>query len=200
LGLVNADLEWSITPTAKKGAKANDGLPQSFAISLNNATLSREYQLGPRQVKPTSNLMLDGVRNTPIKLHDEIFDQMAVPNAKPRTAQDRRDDANAAMGGNVRNIFEIGGSNYQDQISMFKNVGTLVDAVWLIGCSIGSTRYEGGIEGLARTRTKVVADWLKLSGMDAERLYEESCWAEEPEGLNMPRRGVQLTLLRERKN
>ena len=229
LGLVYANLEWSITPVAEIGASADDTLPQTFSIALNGATLSRSYELGDRRVKPTSNLKLIGVGQAAIKLHDEIFDQDALPSNKPRTAQSRRNEANVALGGNLRNIFELGGSNFQDQIGMFKHAGSMVinfpddsakltessnvqlrrflnsvsrgtDAVWVIGCSIGSTRHKGGNENLARTRTKVVADWLKKSGMDTERLFEESCWAEEPRGLNMPRRGVQLTLLRERKN
>jgi len=230
IGLVYADLKWSITPATVQGGKKSKGAaPQTFSIALNNASLSRNYQLGPRKVKPTSNLVLNGVRNTPIKLHDSLFDQVAMPSNKPRSADARRDDANAAMGGSIRNIFDIGGSNYQEQIAAYQNVGTLVvnfpnesaklsgparvqlrrflnsvsrgsDAVWVIGCSIGSTRKEGGNEGLARLRTKAVADWLRGSGMDAERLFAESCWAEDPDGLEMPNRGAQLTLLRERKN
>lgn len=229
LGLVLADLKWAVSPGSAGGDTTDEAPPQTFSISVNGGSLSREYQLSDRKVTPASNLVLKGVKNTPIKLYDELFDQEALPSKEPVTAQARREEANAALGGSVRNIFDIGGSNYQDQITMFSNVGAMVinfpdesaklpgpsrvqlrrflnsvsrgsDAVWVIGCSIGSTARKGGNESLARARTKAVADWLKKSGMDDERLFDESCWAEEPQGLDMPRRGVQLTLLRERRN
>lgn len=226
---VYTDLKWSVTPAVTQNVTAEDTQPELFSIMLRNLTLSRNYQLGSRSVKPTSNLKISGVANIPIKLHDELFDQVALPSKKSQAAQTRRDSANAALGNNVRNIIEIGGSNYQDQISRYNDVGSLVvnfsnesaklsessgiqlrrfynfvnrgsDAVWVVGCSIGSTQYKGGNESLARSRTKAVADWLKNAGMNAEQLFTESCWAEQPGQLNMPGRGVQLTLLRERKN
>ena len=229
LGGGYADLKWSITPADIQKEAAEEPRPELFSIVVNNANLSRNYQFDSRRVKPTSNLMVSGVANIPTKLHDELFDQDVLPSVKRPSPQTRRDTANAALGGSIRNVFEIGGSNYQDKISLYKNVGAMVvnfsdgsaklskpshikmrrflnsvsrgsDAVWVIGCSIGSTRYKGGNEKLARLRTKAVVDWLKSSGMNAERLFAESCWAEQPRRQNMPKRGVQLNLLRERKN
>lgn len=228
LGLVYAVMDWSVNPVTAASGAANAASSQSYSISVRGAIISRDYQLSRRRVNPTSNLRLQGVEATPIKLHDELFDQVVTPSKDIASMQDG-DNTNEVTGVVTRNILDSGGSNYQTQMEQYQSVGTRIigfaddsaklskqsivqltrfvlsanrdtDAVSVIGCSIGKTRHKGGNEGLARARTDSITQWLKKSGMRAERLFDESCWGEEVEQIDLPRRGVQLTLMRERKN
>lgn len=125
----------------------------------------------------------------------------------------------------IENVFELGGSNYEDilaghkivveQILTFPNdslrLGTVnkklidqlvsrynpqSDVFSVIGCSLGPTRVSGGNAALALGRASRVVEALLFSGVAQDSILDEGCWAGHSEEKTLPRRGVVLSLNR----
>lgn len=125
----------------------------------------------------------------------------------------------------VENVFELGGSNYEDvlaghsmvdeQILTFPNdslrLGLLnkqsvermvlrfdpaSDVFSLIGCSLGPTQIKGGNAALALGRASRVREALLFAGVSQDKILDEGCWAGDSSDNTLPRRGVVVTLNR----
>ena len=126
----------------------------------------------------------------------------------------------------VENVFELGGSNFDDllsghsvlteQVLTFANdsmrlgdrnkrlLEQLVeerfqpetDIISVIGCSMGPTQVRGGNAALALGRAGRVVEALKFAGVADPNILDEGCWAGEGSLHNLPRRGVVVTLNR----
>lgn len=128
-----------------------------------------------------------------------------------------------------QNMYEIGGSNFSQVFDEFYNVSktTVVfandsmrlgqsgkvsinqflttfnrdtDVVSVVGCSHGRTSIEDGNKRLAIGRADRVAEALLYAGIPENKVLEEGCWASKPFDEVFPRRGVVLTLKREKRN
>jgi hypothetical protein len=127
----------------------------------------------------------------------------------------------------VQNVFELGGSNFEnrlagyhivsEQILTFPNdslrLGTLnkqivenlvmqfqrsTDLFSVIGCSMGPTKLKSGNAALALGRASRVREALMFAGVAPDRILDEGCWAGDGAGNALPRRGVVITLNRQR--
>lgn len=125
----------------------------------------------------------------------------------------------------IENVFELGGSNYQqllashqvvrEQVLTFANdslrlgavnkhlVAQMVesfqpgsDVFSVIGCSLGPTQLKSGNAALALGRASRVREALLFAGVPQDRILDEGCWAGDSSGNELPRRGVVLTLNR----
>ncbi len=124
-----------------------------------------------------------------------------------------------------QNVFELGGSNFEDilagrvtvveQVLTFANdsmrlgnrnkllVEQLVqrfnpetDVFSVIGCSMGPTQVRGGNAALALGRAGRVVEALRFAGVDNSQIFDEGCWAGDGSLENLPRRGVVISLNR----
>lgn len=125
----------------------------------------------------------------------------------------------------VKNVFELGNSNYEsalldhhivaEQILTFANdslrlgqvnkvfIDRLVekfdersDVFSVIGCSLGPTQLKSGNAALALGRAGRVKEALLFAGIAEANILDEGCWAGDSGTINMPRRGVVVTLKR----
>ncbi|MGQ7846501.1 hypothetical protein ACUNV4_18615 [Granulosicoccus sp. 3-233] len=74
------------------------------------------------------------------------------------------------------------------------------DVLSVIGCSHGDTRISNGNSLLALGRANRVKEALLFSGLEHDRILEEGCWAPQLFDEVMPRRGVVLTLKRQKQS
>lgn len=72
------------------------------------------------------------------------------------------------------------------------------DVLSVIGCSHGKTEISNGNSLLALGRANRVKEALLFSGLEHDRILEEGCWAPQLFDDVMPRRGVVLTLKRQK--
>lgn len=124
-----------------------------------------------------------------------------------------------------QNVFDLGGSNFNDvlagrttvieQVLTFANdsmrlgvmnkqlVEQLVqrfnpntDVFSVIGCSIGPTQVRGGNAALALGRAGRVVEALRFAGVPDSQILDEGCWAGDGSIDSLPRRGVVVSLNR----
>lgn len=74
------------------------------------------------------------------------------------------------------------------------------DVLSVIGCSHGETEISNGNSLLALGRANRVKEALLFSGLEHDQILEEGCWAPQLFDEVMPRRGVVLTLKRQKKS
>jgi len=72
------------------------------------------------------------------------------------------------------------------------------DILSVIGCSHGKTAINNGNSLLALGRANRVKEALLFSGLEHDRILDEGCWAPRTFDEVMPRRGVVLTLKRQK--
>ena len=72
------------------------------------------------------------------------------------------------------------------------------DVLSVIGCSHGQTDISNGNSLLALGRANRVKEALLFSGLEHDKILEEGCWAPQLFDEVMPRRGVVLTLKRQK--
>lgn len=125
----------------------------------------------------------------------------------------------------VQNVFELGGSNFEEMLSDHKLVREQVltfandslrlgsvnkilveqmveffnpetDVFSVLGCSLGPTQMSGGNAALALGRASRVREALLFAGVPQDRILDEGCWAGDGSGEALPRRGVVVTLNR----
>lgn len=126
----------------------------------------------------------------------------------------------------VENVFELGGSNFEDVLASYEVVGEQVlmfpndslrlgvtnkqliqklvkefdqdsDVFSVVGCSMGPTNVSGGNAALALGRASRVVEALLFAGVEKDKILDEGCWA-SGNGLEaLPKRGVVLTLNRD---
>ena len=129
--------------------------------------------------------------------------------------------------GPTKNLFETGQSNYVEVFDGYEDVEQSVlifpndslrlgdnnkqiieqyvskmdpdtDVLSVIGCSIGQTDIKNGNSLLALGRANRVKEAFLFSGLEHEQILEEGCWAPEAYGEALPRRGVVVTLKRQK--
>ncbi len=74
------------------------------------------------------------------------------------------------------------------------------DVLSVIGCSHGDTEINNGNSLLALGRANRVKEALMFSGLEHDQILDEGCWAPQLFDDVMPRRGVVLTLKRQKKS
>lgn len=74
------------------------------------------------------------------------------------------------------------------------------DVLSVIGCSHGETQISNGNSLLALGRANRVKEALLFSGLEHDKILEEGCWAPQLFDEVMPRRGVVLTLKRQKQS
>lgn len=74
------------------------------------------------------------------------------------------------------------------------------DVLSVIGCSHGETNISNGNSLLALGRANRVKEALLFSGLEHDKILEEGCWAPQLFDEVMPRRGVVLTLKRQKQS
>lgn len=74
------------------------------------------------------------------------------------------------------------------------------DVLSVIGCSHGETEISNGNSLLALGRANRVKEALLFSGLEHDKILEEGCWAPQLFDEVMPRRGVVLTLKRQKQS
>ena len=128
-----------------------------------------------------------------------------------------------------QNMYDIGGSNFGQIFDEFYDVSKIsvvfsndsmrlgrsgktsinqflstynrdTDVVSVVGCSHGRTSIQDGNKRLAIGRADRVAEALLYAGVPENKVLEEGCWASKPFDEVFPRRGVVLTLKREKRN
>ena len=128
-----------------------------------------------------------------------------------------------------QNMYDIGGSNFGRVFDEFYDVSKIsvvfsndsmrlgrsgktsinqflstynrdTDVVSVVGCSHGRTSIQDGNKRLAIGRADRVAEALIYAGVPENKVLEEGCWASKPFDEVFPRRGVVLTLKREKRN
>lgn len=127
-----------------------------------------------------------------------------------------------------KNYFDTGQSNYGTVFSEYEDVSSTVlvfpndslrlggsnkaiieqyvsqmdpdtDVLSVIGCSLGPTKIENGNSLLAIGRANRVKEAFLFSGLDHDQVLEEGCWAPEVAKMELPSRGVVVTLKRQKK-
>jgi hypothetical protein len=127
-----------------------------------------------------------------------------------------------------KNYFDIGQSNYGTVFNEYEDVSSTVlifpndslrlggsnkaiieqyvaqmdpdtDVLSVIGCSLGPTKIENGNSLLAIGRANRVKEAFLFSGLDHDQVLEEGCWAPEVAEMELPTRGVVVTLKRQKK-
>jgi len=208
-----------------------------------------------QRVHPVTALYIRGVDATHIVASDSLFDQTirtkadqglltgkatALQNTSKLKVPDAANPLNplvsraAAVSSSLmpalaspetQNVFELGGSNFQnllaehkvmkEQVLTFANdsmrlgkvnkqlINQLVDTFdprtdmfSVLGCSMGPTAVEGGNAALATGRADRVVEALRYAGVDSQLILDEGCWAVGGSLENLPLRGVVLTLNR----
>ena len=217
---------------------------QRFEIAVGHVELRRTY-VGDSaaDVMPVTPLYIRGADATHVVLNDAVFTQVVSAPSKRESTLSVPDNANPlsvwARGASpqqqkplplvalpsVRNVFELGGSNYSDALS---NHTTLVERILtfpndslrlgdvnkqiiysvvsafnpetdifsVLGCSLGPTALSSGNAALALGRASRVSEALLFAGIDPDKILDEGCWAGDSTGNTLPRRGVVLTLNR----
>jgi len=79
-----------------------------------------------------------------------------------------------------------------------KRVDPKKDIVSIVGCSHGKTSISNGNSLLALGRANRVKEALLYAGLDHSIIYDEGCWAPHYFDEIMPRRGVVITLKRDK--
>lgn len=79
-----------------------------------------------------------------------------------------------------------------------ENMNPETDLLSVIGCSHGNTEVNNGNSLLALGRANRVKEALLFSGLEHDQILEEGCWAPQTFDEVMPRRGVVLTLKRQK--
>lgn len=131
--------------------------------------------------------------------------------------------------GPTKNLFDTGQSNYVEVFDGYEDVEQSVlifpndslrlgdnnkqiieqyvskmdpdtDVLSVIGCSIGQTDIKNGNSLLALGRANRVKEAFLFSGLEHEQILEEGCWAPEAYGEALPRRGVVVTLKRQKES
>jgi hypothetical protein len=74
------------------------------------------------------------------------------------------------------------------------------DVLSVIGCSHGNTEISNGNSLLALGRANRVKEAFLFSGLEHDKILDEGCWAPQTFDEVMPRRGVVLTLKRQKKS
>jgi hypothetical protein len=126
----------------------------------------------------------------------------------------------------VENVFELGGSNFEDVLARYEVVGEQVlmfpndslrlgftnkqliqkmvkefdsdsDVFSVVGCSMGPTNVSGGNAALALGRASRVVEALLFAGVEKDKILDEGCWASGNGLEELPKRGVVLTLNRD---
>jgi len=126
-----------------------------------------------------------------------------------------------------QNYFDIGQSNYGGVFNGYEDVARSVlifpndslrlgdvnktiieqyvsgmnpetDVLSVIGCSLGPTDIKNGNSLLAIGRANRVKEAFLFSGLEHDQVLEEGCWASEVAELNLPSRGVVVTLKRQK--
>ena len=124
-----------------------------------------------------------------------------------------------------QNVFDLGGSNFNDVLSehvvvvekvltfandsmrlgetnkrlvkqLVKRFNPQTDVFSVIGCSMGATAVQGGNAALALGRAGRVVEALRFAGVADRRILDEGCWAGDGRLEHLPKRGVVLTLNR----
>jgi len=86
----------------------------------------------------------------------------------------------------------LGQDNKRTVQAMVADIDAGRDLISVIGCSHGATALSNGNERLALGRAKRVREAFVLTGVSAERVLDEGCWAGEGHA-TMPPRGVVVT-------
>jgi hypothetical protein len=73
------------------------------------------------------------------------------------------------------------------------------DVLSVIGCSLGPTHIKNGNSLLAIGRANRVKEAFLFSGLDHDQVLEEGCWAPGVAEMELPTRGVVVTLKRQKK-
>ncbi len=150
----------------------------------------------------------------------------ATPAVAPIPPPSRAQRVEAARD-NSENLYELGVSNYDQVFEEFDDVESITvvfandslrigesgksrisqllsnydhdtDVVSVVGCSHGYTAIRDGNRRLAAGRAKRVTEALINAGVQREKVLDEGCWATTPFDEVFPRRGVVLTLKREK--
>lgn len=124
-----------------------------------------------------------------------------------------------------QNYFDIGQSNYGGVFNEYEDVESTVlifpndslrlgvtnkaiieryvaqmdpstDVLSVLGCSLGPTNIKNGNSLLAIGRANRVKEAFLFSGLDHDQVLEEGCWAPALADMQLPTRGVVVTLKR----
>lgn len=171
-----------------------------------------------------ANTTVAAVQFEPL-VNPETVTIIAVPIEK---AEPKLLAANANTGP-TKNLFETGQSNYVEVFDGYEDVEQSVlifpndslrlgdnnkqiieqyvskmdpdtDVLSVIGCSIGQTDIKNGNSLLALGRANRVKEAFLFSGLEHEQILEEGCWAPDSFSEALPRRGVVVTLKRQKKS
>lgn len=82
--------------------------------------------------------------------------------------------------------------------AIFNNIQPETEILSMVGCSHGNTAIEDGNRVLAIGRVKRIRDEFVDLGVDREQLFAEGCWAPVHFDEVFPRRGVVVSVLREK--
>ncbi|MEE9335107.1 MAG: hypothetical protein V3U65_13545 [Granulosicoccaceae bacterium] len=160
---------------------------------------------------------------------DAVATTLPLPSTQPAASRPSRDLLVQEARTSSENMYERGGSNFNQVFEEFYDVKSLTvvfandslrlgdagktsinrflstfdrdtDVVSVVGCSHGRTSLIDGNKRLAIGRATRVAEALINAGVQQEKILNEGCWAPRPFDEVFPRRGVVLTLKREKRN
>lgn len=94
----------------------------------------------------------------------------------------------------------LGGSNKAIIDQYVSQMDPDTDVLSVIGCSLGPTTIKNGNSLLAIGRANRVKEAFMFSGLDHDQVLEEGCWAPELVEMELPTRGVVVTLKRQKKS
>lgn len=92
----------------------------------------------------------------------------------------------------------LGGSNKAIIDQYVAQMDPDTDVLSVIGCSLGPTDIKNGNSLLAIGRANRVKEAFLFSGLDHDDVLEEGCWAPEVAEMELPTRGVVVTLKRQK--
>ena len=93
----------------------------------------------------------------------------------------------------------LGGSNKAIIEQYVSQMDPETDVLSVIGCSLGPTSIKNGNSLLAIGRANRVKEAFLFSGLEHDKVLEEGCWAPEIAEIELPTRGVVVTLKRQKK-
>lgn len=94
----------------------------------------------------------------------------------------------------------LGGTNKAIIEQYVAKMNPETDVLSVVGCSLGPTSINNGNSLLAIGRANRVKEAFLFSGIEHDQVLEEGCWAPGRAGMELPTRGVVVTLKRQKKS
>ena len=215
-------IAYTIRTMTEEGASAE----YEFSLLAGAVGVKRRYALAENRVYPVSSMLVLGGDASQMVVDDarftkqpqsgvqlaavELQEALPVVQKQPKknmylTRRSNFADVTAGYEKLVQSILVfpndslmMGRNNKQLLRDMMSQFDDQTDLVSVIGCSHGKTSLNDGNRRLAQGRAARVKDELTALGIDESLILDEACWANVHFDEMMPRRGVVLTIRRQK--